>query len=200
MPTVLDNAPVVVDYLPPRKKWTRAELDAMESLHLVDTTGFELVEGDLISQIGKNRAHVHLVALLTHWLVSIFGVDGVNPECPIEVAESDAPTNQPQPDVVAFLSSYKDYLTRIPGASDIALVVEVSDSSLAFDLNTKARLYARAGIAEYWVVDIQGRRVFSHRQPANGAYDSVKTYSATESIAPLASPTTPFDLRNIFKS
>lgn len=198
MPTVLENAPVVVDYLPPRKKWTRAELDAMESLHLVDTSGFELVEGDLISQMGKNRAHVYFVSILVHWLGTIFDFRRVNPECPINVAPEDNPTNQPQPDLVVLKAHWRESIAEQPSAKDLALVVEVSDSSLAFDSSTKAGLYARAGIAEYWVVDIQGRRLLAHRQPVNGAYESVKVYGPEEQILPLESPGGALDLKKIF--
>lgn len=198
MPTVLESVPVPADFLPPRKKWTRAELDKLESLGLVDTTGFELVEGDLLSQMGKNRAHVYFVAMLAHWLGTIFDFKRVNPECPIDVSPEDLPTNQPQPDLVVQRSTYRELLTKVPNARDVALVVEVSDSSLAFDLTTKAGLYARAGIVEYWVVDIQGRRLLSHRQPVNGAYEAVKAYGADEQILPLESPGGALDLKKIF--
>jgi len=65
-------------------------------------------------------------------------------------------------------------------------VVEVSDSSLGFDLTTKAALYARAGIVEYWVLDVAGRRLIVHRDPRAGRYISVAAYGEEESVAPLA--------------
>ncbi len=198
MPTVLEHAPVVADYLPPRKKWTREELDRLEELHLVDTSGFQLVEGELFSLMGKNRAHVYFVSILVHWLGTIFDFRRVNPECPINVAPEDNPTNQPQPDVVVLKQRWRESLSEQPSAGDVALVVEVSDSSLVFDASTKAGLYARAGIVEYWVVDIQGRRLLAHRQPVNGTYESVKAYGPDELITPLESPGGSLDLKKIF--
>ena len=73
------------------------------------------------------------------------------------------------------------------------------DTSLSFDLNTKAALYARAGIAEYWVLDIPGRRLIVHRFPAAGRYSGVNAYAETESAAPLAAPETPFKVAAAFK-
>jgi Uma2 family endonuclease len=68
------------------------------------------------------------------------------------------------------------------------LVVEISDSTLGFDLTTKAELYARAGIVEYWVVDVAARRLIVHRDPREGLYRAVTAYAEQESVAPLAAP------------
>jgi Uma2 family endonuclease len=64
----------------------------------------------------------------------------------------------------------------------------VSDTSLDFDLKTKARSYGKAGISEYWIVDLAGRRLLVLRNPNASGYGSVVAYSDTESCAPLASP------------
>ena len=75
-----------------------------------------------------------------------------------------------------------------PRPEDLQLVVEVGDSTLGFDLTTKAGLYARAGITEYWVLDVAGRRMIVHRDPQAGRYRSVAAYSEEESVAPMAAP------------
>ena len=67
-------------------------------------------------------------------------------------------------------------------------MVEVADTTLKFDLTVKAALYARAGIGEYWVLDLNGRRLIVHREPARGVYLSVVAYSESERVAPLESP------------
>jgi Uma2 family endonuclease len=66
--------------------------------------------------------------------------------------------------------------------------VEIADTTLGFDLKTKGRLYARAGIVEYWVLDLAGRRMIVHRDPHNGEYQSVAAYAEDEIVAPLAAP------------
>ncbi len=75
-----------------------------------------------------------------------------------------------------------------PAAADIHLLVEISDSTLDYDLSVKATLYARAGIAEYWVLDVNGRRLISHRDPKGDTYSSVTIYGEHEFVAPLAAP------------
>jgi Uma2 family endonuclease len=79
-------------------------------------------------------------------------------------------------------------------------VVEISDSTAAFDLATKAELYARAGIFEYWVFDISKCRLIVHRDPTAGKYQSVIAYSDQESVAPLSAPDHPFAVANAFPS
>jgi Uma2 family endonuclease len=75
-----------------------------------------------------------------------------------------------------------------PHPSDISLLVEISDTTLTYDLTIKASLYARAGIVEYWVLDVAGRRLLCHRTPVSGSYQSVTVYNEHESVAPLAAP------------
>jgi Uma2 family endonuclease len=106
----------------------------------------------------------------------------------IDVASEDNPTSEPEPDMAVLAKVGTEYPVANPPASDVRLVIEISDSTLAFDLGPKARLYARAGIPEYWVFDIGGRRVIVHRGPAAGGYSMVTTYAEGEIVAPLAFP------------
>jgi Uma2 family endonuclease len=76
--------------------------------------------------------------------------------------------------------------------------VEVADSTLGFDLKTKADLYARAAIVDYWVLDITGRQMIVHRDPRNGHYVSVTAYRADEKIAPLAAPDSYLQIKDAF--
>jgi Uma2 family endonuclease len=78
------------------------------------------------------------------------------------------------------------------------LVVEVADTTLSFDLTTKAALYARAGIVEYWVLDVPGRRLIVHRHPQLGKYTTILIYSEQESVAPLAAPQAMFKVADAF--
>src|SRR5262245_47836795 len=69
------------------------------------------------------------------------------------------------------------------------LVVEVADSSLDFDVNQKRLLYARAGIREYWVVDVNGRRLLVYRDPQAGDYAAQQALGPADAVSPLAAPT-----------
>jgi len=188
--------PVPTD--PPRKRWTRQECAAFEASGLWDQQQLELVDGELINKMGKNRPHSNALAALHEWLRQVFGAEYVSQEVPIDVAPEDNPTNEPQPDLIVLTRPYWDFLETNPQPSDLRLVVEISHSTLGFDLTQKAGLYARAGIVEYWVLDVDARRIVVHRDPQNGLYRSVKVYNARESVAPLASPAREFQVGDAF--
>ena len=190
MPTFFTETeawPVPLD--PPRKMWTRSECSALEATHVLDGQHLELIEGELINKMGKNWPHVSAVTLLKAWLVSVFGVPFVVQEAPIDVSPEDNPTNEPEPDVIVLTGEVTSFApSGQPRPDDIRLVVEVADTTLHFDLTVKASLYARAGIMEYWVLDVTGRRLIVHREPQKGVYSSVLAFNEQEEIAPLAAP------------
>ena len=173
---------------PPRKRWSRAECDTLEASGLWDQQRLELVQGELISKMGKKRPHVNALVAVQAWLVRTFGEQFVNPEAPIDVAPEDNPTSEPEPDLVVLTKPSREFEHSNPRPTDLRLVVEISDSTLGFDLTTKAELYARAGIIEYWVFDVAARRLIVHREPIEGMYRSVTAYGADETVTPLASP------------
>ncbi len=199
MPTVLLEAPVLFPPpQPPRKRWTRPECAFLESSGLLDQQRLELVEGELINKMGKNRPHVNSATLLMSWLMQTFGPLFVQSGAPIDVAPEDNPTNEPEPDIIVLKRELSHFPSANPKPEDLRLVVEVADTSLQFDLTTKAALYARAGVAEYWVLDVVGRRLLVHREPVAGRYASVVAYSEGESVAPLAAPEQPFRVADAF--
>ncbi len=186
---------------PPRKRWTRVECDRAEAAGIFDQQRVELIEGELIVKMSKNRPHVGVAALLTAWLIQIFGARRVNAEAPIDVAPEDNPTNEPVPDLIVLTRGYSDsaaYDSASPQPGDLDLVVEIADTSLAFDLSVKAALYARAAIADYWVLDVPGRRLIVHRDPQGDHYGSVTAYSEQEGLAPLAAPDSVIQIRTVF--
>jgi Uma2 family endonuclease len=151
-----------------------------------------LIEGELISKMGKKRPHTNVMVIMHAWLLRVFGEQYINPETPIDVAPEDNPTNEPEPDLIVLSKPSREFKDANPQPADLRLVVEISDSTLGFDLTTKAALYARARIVEYWVVDIPGRRIIVHRDPQDGQYRSVVAYAEQESVKPLAAPDSEF--------
>lgn len=198
MPTTLTEMPALVAPPdPPRKRWTRAECAALEASGLLDQENLELVEGELISKMGKKRPHVYSFTLLQGWLVQVFGLRFVNAEAPIDVAPEDNPTNEPVPDLIVLRQDLSEF-TSNPRPQDLRLVAEIADSSLSFDLRVKAALYARAGVIEYWVLDVSGRRLLVHRNPQAATYADVAAYSEQESVSPLAAPEAQFRVADAF--
>jgi Uma2 family endonuclease len=184
MPTTLRELPPKQD--PPRRRWTRKDCEALS--WMPDWERLELIEGELINKIGKNQPHVISLVYLLAWLQGVFGVRRVLPEAPIDVAPEDNPTSKPEPDLAVLKREVSHFLKEAPQPGDLDLVLEVADTKLYFALTTKALLYARAGITDYWVLDIAGRRMIVHREPREGRYSSVVVYGSEESVAPLAAP------------
>jgi Uma2 family endonuclease len=188
MPTVVTDRPYrPVPLDPPRKRWTRAECVALETSGVWAQQRLELVDGELISKMGKKRPHVNSLTLVLAWLIEVFGKEYVNPEAPIDVAPDDNPTNEPEPDIIVLTRPTREFLSANPQPADLRLIVEISDSTLGFDLTKKAGLYARAQIADYWVVDVAARRIVVHREPSEGAYRSIVVYGEQEAVRPMAS-------------
>lgn len=194
MPTAVTDLPAQLD--PPRKLWTRSEYDELSGL--LNGQRLELIEGELIDKMGKKRPHVISLTLLLGWLQEVFGAGRVNPEAPIDVAPEDNPSNEPEPDLIVLRQDQSLFRKENPRPQDLQLVVEVADSTLGFDLTTKAALYARAAIVEYWVLDVAGRRLIVHRDPQAGRYVSVAAYGEEESVAPLAAPESLLRIRDAF--
>jgi len=119
---------------PPRKRWTRLECAALESAGVLDQERLELVDGELISKMGKKRPHINSLTLMLAWLQGVFGLRFVNPEAPIDVLPDDNPTNEPEPDIIVLKHELSNFRSTNPKPGDLQLVVEIADTTLAFDL------------------------------------------------------------------
>lgn len=169
----------------PRKRFTRQEVE-----HLLDTgffqgQRFELIDGELFDKMGQKPAHAAAVRGATRLLAKIFGVDLVQVQLPIEAGAADRDRSVPEPDVAVLTELKPEFSKRHPRGDELSLVVEVADSSAAFDLSRKAELYANAGVREYWVVDLKRRIVVTLRDPRGGIYHLAQSYEASE-LVPLA--------------
>jgi len=172
---------------PKLKRWTREELRAFVAAGFHELERYELFDGKLYDKMGKNRPHVYGVYALTEWLRGLFP-GRVLQESPIDLRPQDNATYRPEPDVVVLKQNVRVYKERDPEPGDLELVVEVADSSLEFDREEKAPKYAQAGIVEYWVLDVNNRRMIVHRDPGPEGYRTVLAYAAEEAVAPLAAP------------
>jgi Uma2 family endonuclease len=126
------------------------------------------------------------------WLSEAFGKQFINPEAPIDVSPSDNSRNEPEPDLIVLKRPSTNFASGNPKPEDVALLVEIADSSLRFDLTVKAVLYARAGIADYWVLDVVAQQLYCHREPDGVRYQSVVVYGEGETVCPLAKPEAEF--------
>lgn len=174
--------------LPLRAKWTRAELENFEEMGLLNDRKYELIEGELYDRMGKNRPQIIALKAVAAWLGQTFGHEYVEQESIVEPSVTDARINRPEPDLVVLRNPSLFYTKDNLRPSDVRLLVEISDSTAAHDLKTKAAVYARAGIEEYWVLDSRRRRLVAHRDSVAGEYRMRTVIDEHESIAPMSAP------------
>ncbi len=189
MPTVLSESPEVVERVSDgfRLPLSRHLVEILEQQgELVGR--YELIDGELINKMGQNRPHSYTLNLIAKWLRHNFTDAFVQTQQPIEVENADRELNYPEPDVAVLTISWEELLDRDPEPHEVALAVEISASTLRMDRTTKVALYARAEIVEYWIVDVNGRAIFVHRNPENGQYSEITRYAENERVSCLAKP------------
>ena len=128
----------------------------------------ELIQGEIIDMAPISSAHGGTVVALTE-LVARLVADGkvlVSMQGPLRLD----PHNEPQPDLMLLRPRSDDYRDGHPDAADVLLLVEVADSSLAYDRGPKLALYGRHGVAEVWIVDLAGRTVEVCTRPGPDGY------------------------------
>ena len=136
----------------------------------------ELIGGDIVDMTPIGSAHAGKTNRLNR-LFARAAADGlalVSVQGPLRL---DA-WNEPLPDLMLLRPRDDDYQDRHPGAADVLLLVELSDSSLAHDRGTKLALCARFGVPEVWIVDLRGAAVEVYRQPENGLYMQTRSVCA----------------------
>jgi Uma2 family endonuclease len=173
------------------RRWTRKEYDRLiEHGYLHEDEPVELVGGQLIVSEPQGSQHAVSVSLVARALRAAFGPNWyVMVQLPIAL-DADS---EPEPDVAVATGDPRDYRQEHPSRPD--LVVEIADSSLSFDRQDKGSLYARAGVPDYWIVDLIDRRLEVYRTPAPApgapfrwAYRDVQRLGPRGSVSPLAVP------------
>jgi Uma2 family endonuclease len=166
---------------PPRKRFTRAEYERLIDAGFFVNQRCELIDGDLIDKMGQNPPHPACIAMLFELLVELFKGGRMRCQGPLEMGAPDRELNLPEPDLVVLAE--RPPFDRHPRGDETICVIEVADSTLAFDRKVKAALYARAGVPEYWVVDVPSRQVLVHRKPESGSYCEVTIAVEGDGIA-----------------
>jgi Uma2 family endonuclease len=128
---------------------------------ITEDNDVELLEGLVVPKMGRNPPHETAIDLANERLRMLLPKGWrIRIQCAITTADSE-----PEPDLAFVRGEARDYLTRHPGPSDMALVVEVADATLTRDRVDKARLYARAGIVCYWIVNLVDRQLEVYTDP-----------------------------------
>jgi hypothetical protein len=143
----------------------------------------ELIHGEIVEMAAIGTGHFTCVNGLIRLLVRGVGDEAVvSVQNPVRLDES----SEPRPDVA--LLRVRDYVESLPGPEDVLLLIEVSDTTLAYDRGVKLRLYAWAGVREVWGVDLKGERVERHTGPSGNLYRHVQLALPGENLTPRALP------------
>ena len=140
----------------------------------------ELIDGEVIDMSPIGALHAAIVALLTAFLCRSVG-SGVIVWCqnPIRLDEA----SEPEPDIALLRPRADGYMSAHPGPEDVLVVIEVADTSLAYDLGVKVPLYARHGIPEAWVIDAATRQTRVFREPSAEGYRRELLVGPEETLA-----------------
>ena len=187
---------MAVDTVATRRRFSRAEYYRMVEVGILrEHDRVELIKGEIVEMSPIGRRHKAFVGNLAQLLmVRLAGRAVVWAQSSIALADD----TEPQPDLAVLRRGAVSYKERDAWAEDTLLVVEVADSSLAYDRSTKMRLYAEAGIPEYWVVDCTAETVEVHREPAPDGYREVRLVAGVGTLAPQASPDVELRTTDIF--
>ena len=155
----------------------------------------ELILGQIFNMAAKGTRHtVANTELMGELLLLLAKKAKIRCQEPIALPNN----TEPEPDIVIAKLRSDNYVNSHPSPSDIILVIEVANSSLDFDRNTKANLYAAAGIQEYWIVNLIDNRLEIYRQPNSTIYTEIRIISSTDSVALPQFPELKIDLTTIF--
>jgi Uma2 family endonuclease len=171
-------------------QWTQDEYYRMAEAGLFDGKHVELIEGRIVEMSPMGSYHRTSVILTGDVLRQVFGQGYfVSTQCPLDLGEK----SEPEPDVAVIAGDVRDYKDAHPTTA--VLVVEVAEASLTYDRTEKASLYAKAGIQDYWILNLIDRQLETRRtpivdptQPFGFGYASATILKEADFAAPLAMP------------
>jgi len=193
--------PLMTTYEPKTRRWSRREYDRLIELGVFQPgEPVELIGGELMVAEPQGAPHYTGIRRAARALEKVFGPGWeVRTQGPMGLDDE----SEPEPDVAVVPGAPEDYGSEHP--SRAVLIVEVSESSLAFDRGHKGSVYARAGIADYWIVNLVDRVLEVYREPAPDAsapfgarYAGRELLDPSQQVSPLAAPEARISVRDLF--
>lgn len=172
--------------LPARRRFTVDEYYRMAEIGILrPDERVELLDGEVFTMAPIGSRHAGRLNFLAEWFFArLLGRAIVSVQNPVRLSSGA----EPEPDL-ALLRPRPDHYDRAhPGPDDVLLLIEVADSSLAYDRGRKLPQYAEAGIPEVWLVDLPGNRVFLYRDPSPAGYQTIATLGRGDVLSPAAFP------------
>jgi Uma2 family endonuclease len=179
----------------PRHRWTVAEYHRMAEVGLLhEDSRVELIDGEIIEMAPIGSPHGGNVKRFIRLFSKVIGDKAI-------IAAQDPVVlsgySEPEPDIALLRWRADDYEQSHPHPEDVLLLIEVSDSTLRYDRDVKIPLYAKNGIPEVWLLDIQNRQLEIYREPVNGEYQQ-RDCRQTGKIAPILCSDAVIDLVELF--
>jgi Uma2 family endonuclease len=166
--------------------WTVQEYHRMaETGILGEDERVELLEGKIIWMSAKGTAHCSAVGRTYKLLEKLLGNQAwISIQDPIALNQR----SEPEPDIAVVKIDSLDYADHHPTPNEVYLIIEVADTSLKFDCETKGKAYAQAGITDYWVLDVLNRQLYVFREPNEDGYQSQVILAEDGTISPKQFP------------
>ncbi|NEP85942.1 MAG: Uma2 family endonuclease [Okeania sp. SIO2C2] len=154
-------------------KWSIQDYHQMISAGILSNRHVELLEGEIIEMSPEKSLHRKITDSIAEYLREKFrGLAKIYEAHPVTL-----PNSEPEPDIAVVKMPAYLYDTRHPYSEEIYLLIEVSDTTLEKNLEKKRFVYARAGILEYWVVDVVNEQLIVFQEPSKDDYQVQKNYS-----------------------
>ena len=163
---------------------------------LTESSRVELIEGELIEMAPIGALHMALVNRLNKQLVIAVGDLGV---VSIQNPVTLPPHSEPQPDIAILKQGSDSAVPAVPRAHEVMLLIEVADSTLAYDRTTKLKIYAQAGVSEVWIVNAQAKCIETYQEPTPTGYLRKQDFGHHDVISPLALPQVQLAVGEIFR-
>lgn len=174
-----------LEYLPQRR-WTVDEYHRMIAAGILTSRDrVELLDGHIIEMVPQEPPHASTTSSFGNDFVVMFaGKAWVRQQLPITIA----PNSEPEPDIAVVRTDPKRYRDCHPAPDDVYLLIEVADSTLNYDRDRKVKIYARANIPEYWIVNVNQRQLLVFREPEGDTYQVAQVLGVEDAISPVVFP------------
>jgi Uma2 family endonuclease len=166
------------------RHWTREEYDKMIAAGMfAPGERVELIDGKILRMAPQGSAHFTAIRLAEEALRKAFGVGyQVRTQGPLSISSS----SEPEPDIAVVTGTPRDYRDAHP--STALLIIEVADTTLEYDRQSKRNLYAQADVQDYWIVNLVDRCIEVFRHAEQGTYGSTRRFFPGDRVSPLAAP------------
>ena len=184
------------------ESWPRRHRITVHEYHRMAEVGLlapdarvELIEGEIIDMAPIGKAHSSVVDQLTRLFVRAVGDDAI---VRVQGSVRLSQLSEPEPDLVLLKPRPDFYRNEFASTADTLLVIEVSDSTLRYDRDVKVPFYARHGVPEVWIVDLQDNALLVYGSPGDGAYSRQTSMVQPKTVPVTALPGVAVDLSAVF--